>query len=339
MRLPHTDSAEAIWAFKKGYRFGEQGKPLNEMPVTVRAQPWLRDYFMQGYEQAQAELVPARGDGLTPRKRLIWLLFAALAGVGTAWLMIQQIQADKQPDAVQLAANTSKEVSTAQNIAKTAPAPANSPGEPSAEKRTSEKVGDPPAPGLVHSDAGVIAASAPVSNAAAVQPERHAEPQPHAPTTASSATEGEAAAPQDTGLLDEEAHAKQRIAAKPTRPEALPPVVQHSIKIARSTLARAIQDREPVEPLGESIPRSVRQLYFFTEVANGAGHRLHHRWYYGDILMADIALPIGSDRYRTWSSKRLSPAWQGRWRIDVTDEKGQVIARKHFIYAQTHENE
>ncbi|SIO12238.1 Protein of unknown function [Sulfurivirga caldicuralii] len=336
MRLPHTDSAEAIWAFKKGYRFGKQGKPLNEMPVTVRAQPWLRDYFMQGYEQAQAELTPPRGDGLTPRKRIIWLFFAALAGVGTAWLMIQQIQADKRPDSVQAVANASKEGPMAQNAIKTAPEPAKPTEEPAAEKSSSEKVGDPSSLSLQSDNAGIQARSASTNESPVVQPEKQAEGQPPQTAAALSSSETEMPAPQDTGLLDEEARAKQRIAARPTRPETLPPVVDHAIRIARSSLARTIQNREPGELLGESIPRSVRQLYFFTEVANGAGHSLHHRWYYGDTLMADITLPIGSDRYRTWSSKRMSPAWQGRWHIDVTDEKGQVIARKFFIYGQTH---
>ncbi len=334
MRLPHTDSAEAIWAFKKGYRFAEQGKPLNEMPVTVRAQPWLRDYFMQGYEQAQAELVPPRGDGLTPRKRAIWLLFAALAGLGTAWLMIRQIQADKRPEAtlaaIQPTKNTSAPPPTAQNTAQKAHTSVASAPEPVVEKTAREKVGEPPSPGTSMPELSLQGAVA--SPATETVKTTGALP-PLAATKAQPAENTESA-----GLLDAEARAKQLAPRKP-HTFALPPVVASPIQIRRSVLARSVHKREPASPLSTTIPRSVRQLYFFTEVENDKGHTLHHRWYYGDTLMADIALPIRSERYRTWSSKRLSPAWQGRWRIDVVDENEHVIARKRFIYGQTHENE
>ena len=316
MRLPHTDSAEAIWAFKKGYRFAEQGKPLNQMPVTVRAQPWLRDYFMQGYEQAQAERLPPRGDGLTPRKRAIWLLFAALAGLGTAWLMIRQIQADKATVAPATVAQTGTR--TPQEAEKTPPVAEKATMRATtdtAEKSARKKVGDPPS-----------AASDPAALS------RHAQP----PAAGGKGPQPDASEP--AGLLDAEARAKQQVPhALPA--ESLPPVVSSSIRLRRHLLAGGIREREPVQPLGDTVPRSVRRLYFFTEVENARGQTLHHRWYHGNRLMADIALPIGSNRYRTWSSKRLTPAWQGAWRIDVTDEKGQVIARKHFTYGrgQVHE--
>ena len=321
MRLPHTDSAEAIWAFKKGYRFAEQGKPLNEMPVTVRAQPWLRDYFMQGYEQAQAELTPPRGDGLTPRKRLIWLVFAALAGTGTAWLMIQQIQADKQTQpSTQVAQKQPAHPAVPPAAAPDAPAP-------TPEKTARKKVGDPlsaPTSGTA------LALQRPSQQASPAAPQAAPVPEP----TTATAPQMPAAETADTGLLDAEARAKQLAASHRSKPTAtsLPPVSDSPIHVVRSILARRVQQREPVAPLGTVIPRNVRKLTFFTEVENGKGHILHHRWYYGNTLMADIRLPIRSNRYRTWSSKRLSPAWQGAWRVEVVDEKGHIIARRNFHY-------
>jgi len=244
MRLPHTDSAEAIWAFKKGYRFAEQGKPLSDMPVTVRAQPWLRDYFMQGYEQAQAELVPPRGDGMSPKKRAIWLLFAALAGLGTAELMIQQAQQDS-PQRTPVATHNIPET------ASTAPLQRNR--APSFEKVELKKTGTP------------LSSPPPSRTAAAQKP----TPPPHL-SPKQAATQKKRAEPETIGLLDAEARAK--LARKGP-----PPGKKRRAYVSRAVFARRIVAREPVGIVGNFIPKNIRKIYFFTEIRNGKGRRIHHK--------------------------------------------------------------
>ncbi|MBD3822426.1 MAG: DUF2914 domain-containing protein [Thiotrichales bacterium] len=50
--------------------------------------------------------------------------------------------------------------------------------------------------------------------------------------------------------------------------------------------------------------------------------------------MATIPLQINGQNFRTWSSKRLSSAWIGRWDVEILNSQKQPIYRKTFIYSQ-----
>ena len=102
----------------------------------------------------------------------------------------------------------------------------------------------------------------------------------------------------------------------------------------RFALTPAMVGPEPTEHLGAAIPASddIRLLYFFTEVEAMKGQSLRHRWYFRDELVADVPLAIGSDRWRTHSSKRIAPFMIGHWRVEAVTADEQVIARHEFAY-------
>ncbi|MDF1629916.1 MAG: DUF2914 domain-containing protein [Alcanivoracaceae bacterium] len=99
------------------------------------------------------------------------------------------------------------------------------------------------------------------------------------------------------------------------------------LSLPRAGFADVVQDREPV---GDGSGNSER-LWFFTEVANGAGEVLYHQWYRNGEEDARVRLQIGADRWRTWSSRgRQSDA---RYTVRVLTESGCDLGEYGVISA------
>lgn len=55
-----------------------------------------------------------------------------------------------------------------------------------------------------------------------------------------------------------------------------------------------------------------------------------HAWYYEGKTMARVDLTIGSENWRTWSSKSYLRGWTGNWEVKVLDEDGMVLGSAGF---------
>ncbi|TFG85780.1 MAG: DUF2914 domain-containing protein, partial [Gemmatimonadales bacterium] len=55
-----------------------------------------------------------------------------------------------------------------------------------------------------------------------------------------------------------------------------------------------------------------------------------HAWYHEGQAMARVELKVGSADWRTWSSKKILPAWTGHWEVKVLDASGKVLATSGF---------
>lgn len=85
-----------------------------------------------------------------------------------------------------------------------------------------------------------------------------------------------------------------------------------------------VEEREPLFTL-ETAPLSINELLFFTAIQDGNGEQLHHIWSYNGETIADVPLAVGSDYWRTWSSKSfagLDLAPGGQWQVEVTTKTG-----------------
>ena len=47
-------------------------------------------------------------------------------------------------------------------------------------------------------------------------------------------------------------------------------------------------------------------------------------------IIAEVPLEVNSNKWRTYSSKRILPNWQGNWRVEVYDDNGKMIGSKNF---------
>ncbi len=101
--------------------------------------------------------------------------------------------------------------------------------------------------------------------------------------------------------------------------------------VARAAFTTAIQDREPVDQVGQ-LSNENSQVYFFTEIRGMEGHTITHRWTQGGENRAEVSFNVGGNRWRVWSSKNLQPEWIGEWQVSVVDEGGNVLTQESFAY-------
>ena len=107
--------------------------------------------------------------------------------------------------------------------------------------------------------------------------------------------------------------------------------------VARSVVTTGIEGHEPVDRL-DTVPLTLGEVYYFTELRGMEGERVVHRWEYRGEMMAEVAFDVGGDRWRVWSSKRLVPKWRGEWRALLLDAGGAVLAEERFRYAAVGED-
>lgn len=119
---------------------------------------------------------------------------------------------------------------------------------------------------------------------------------------------------------------------------AIPPV---PLQLIDATLARAVVELEPVDPVTTISVEALRAwggLVAYTPVVAPAGLRqavLHH-WHHEGAVVSTVALPTairgGRARgFRTFSQKTDFPADpRGRWTVDVLTASGQLIGRLAF---------
>ena len=109
-------------------------------------------------------------------------------------------------------------------------------------------------------------------------------------------------------------------------PAASPPKSEH---ILRALLTTGIENREPVDEI-VSLDKNRDRVYFFTEFSGLKGKVVKHRWEYDGKVMGEVNFNVGSNHWRSYSSKNLLPEWTGIWTVSVIDDKGKVLTETYF---------
>jgi hypothetical protein len=100
-------------------------------------------------------------------------------------------------------------------------------------------------------------------------------------------------------------------------------------EVTEASIATDVVNLTPAG-IDDSFPSDVGNLKAYTKITGANGTTITHKWYRGDKLMAAVALHIGSDSWRTYSSKNILEDWTGDWRVDVTDENGTILKTLNF---------
>jgi hypothetical protein len=94
-------------------------------------------------------------------------------------------------------------------------------------------------------------------------------------------------------------------------------------------IARAIDNRLPVDPADSFTPG---KLYLWSEVRGGKGDFVvNHRWVRDGKTQFETPINASGPRWRTWSYLKALP---GKWKVEVTDESGQVLKTAEFVVAK-----
>jgi hypothetical protein len=113
------------------------------------------------------------------------------------------------------------------------------------------------------------------------------------------------------------------------------PHAASSLNVARAQFTTHVVEREPVDRVEAVFPmhnEPLRTLYYFTEIVGMSGETVTHQWIHQGTIMAAVSFEIGSDHWRVWSSKNLTRAMEGDWRVVVTDSEGRALKEDGFVY-------
>lgn len=307
MNLPDSQNANHQYAFKKGYRLALEGKPLTSMPSSIRYNPEMREYFQMGWQQVQEEMALASQHVESPwRHRLAWFFMMVIAGISTAALMIDSMQS--QQLSKQTPETTQTPVTLVETLTEIAPPskPISATLHPGALERN-------PSAEISNTMKPISEESAENSLGLLSEPERN-----------------------DLELNKQELNARLSMDDSVTvnLSEKSNSVPHPRLSLLVAELTSAVKNRMVTDKLGPTIPKNIRQIYLYTQISGGKNETIYHRWRYKNQIMATIALKIKASPYRTWSSKRMSSAWQGEWTVEVLDKDKQLVSRVQFRYVK-----
>ncbi|MCX7725496.1 MAG: DUF2914 domain-containing protein [Chitinispirillaceae bacterium] len=98
------------------------------------------------------------------------------------------------------------------------------------------------------------------------------------------------------------------------------------MSVGRAVIALDIVDRVP-QDTGTIFPAEVKRLYCYSEILNGEGGEIQHRWYWNDELLNSVSLKISSKRFRTYSAKTIFPHMKGKWRVAIVNSANEAALK------------
>lgn len=105
---------------------------------------------------------------------------------------------------------------------------------------------------------------------------------------------------------------------------------KEQVKVTRMVFCTEIVGREPLSE-ETTFENDVEKIFCFTRIEGAQfDMQIRHRWFYKDSLMAEVALPVRSRSWRTYSSKNIMPQWVGEWHVEVVDDEGRLLRTESF---------
>jgi hypothetical protein len=103
------------------------------------------------------------------------------------------------------------------------------------------------------------------------------------------------------------------------------------MKIDEMVFCTAVQDRAP-SGIDTAFASTVENVVCFVRVVGAADTTsITHVWYHEGTEVGRVELAVKSGSWRTWSSKKIPPSWQGAWRVDVLSPAGDVLRSASFV--------
>tara|TARA_R110002167_G_scaffold131299_5_gene315016 strand:- start:2364 stop:2759 length:396 start_codon:yes stop_codon:yes gene_type:complete len=105
-------------------------------------------------------------------------------------------------------------------------------------------------------------------------------------------------------------------------------------KVVRHQLAQSIEQREPIGDYAANVKvkaGELKKVFFFTQITDLANTQITHRWFYQGQEKAVVTLNIGSDNWRTYSSKMIPSYWSGTWQVQVWQEDKLLLSSEFTV--------
>ena len=103
------------------------------------------------------------------------------------------------------------------------------------------------------------------------------------------------------------------------------------LKLNEVMICRGVYKRNPIKP-GFKFSNNVDSLFCYTKISNkGSKQEIKHLWHYEDKLITSVTYNIKTSyNYRSWSKKTILPTQIGQWRVDIIDDKENILGSRSF---------
>ncbi len=103
-----------------------------------------------------------------------------------------------------------------------------------------------------------------------------------------------------------------------------------TLSVAQIAVCDSIVNRAPVGAR-QVFQMPVERLYCLTKIDGCPDTTfVTHIWFHGDKEMASVRLPVKSEQWRTWSSKRIVKDWMGEWWVQVLYSEEKLLGDIRF---------
>jgi hypothetical protein len=108
-------------------------------------------------------------------------------------------------------------------------------------------------------------------------------------------------------------------------------ILEPSVK--RFLLAGSVSNREPEGELNEIsfTADGSAAVWAYSEVIDKKGSRFKYVWLHGGNQIATVPVNVGSNRWRSYSSKLINQSMSGAWRVELQDGEGRLLASADFF--------
>ena len=123
----------------------------------------------------------------------------------------------------------------------------------------------------------------------------------------------------------------QQQPAKEQMKETAPTVAQKqpALVLEEIQICTAVEDRQP-SGVGTVFPEDLDKIYCFTKIGGAEEPtNVYHVWYFGDVEIARVQLPVKAKSWRTWSSKKLNMLL-GNGHVEIVSESGDILGKAEF---------
>ena len=107
--------------------------------------------------------------------------------------------------------------------------------------------------------------------------------------------------------------------------------ISSNLKLKEIMICRGVYKRNPIKP-GFTFTNNVDSLFCYTKISNkGPKQEIKHLWYYENELITAVTYNIKTSyNYRSWSKKSILSSQIGEWRVDVIDERENILGSRKF---------
>ena len=108
----------------------------------------------------------------------------------------------------------------------------------------------------------------------------------------------------------------------------------HSDKIRRFSLASSVRNKEPVGDLSDITLSNdkVATVFAYSEAMDLKDDTLRYVWKLNGSELAQVKVPVWSARWRSHSSKFVTPGMRGDWKVELRSSSGELLAMSEFQY-------